>query len=202
MPYQAQVVRYLDADLEDTARHIANKPGNTTVNWAQYSGGADDLPGGPIGGVVADTRLVILGHGDRASTSIGYRNLSAERLARVVERWLGGTRIRRISLHMCYGGGNRGQAGGSDADNFAVHPNTSFAYRFASYAGQLTVDVAGRTDVVGGRFTEDLDGNTTSFYRTVGGRRKAEGDKVIFTTSPASTIQNPVNPTMAFTWQQ
>jgi len=102
---------------------------------------------------------------------------------------------------MCYGGGNRGQATGSDVARFEVHPTNSFAYRFARYAGQLTVDVTARTDVVAGRFAAGIDGNTETFYRTVGGRRKAEGDKVVFRTSQASTIDNPVNPTMTFSWQ-
>jgi hypothetical protein len=201
MAYQAQVVMYLDVDLEPTARHTAHKPGNKTLSWSLYSGGPDQLPAAAVQGVVADTRLVIIGHGNPTSTTIGNRYLTPERLARVVDVWLGGTRIKRISLHSCYGGGNRGRAVGAQVGNFEVHPSNSFAFKFARYAGQLTVDVTARTDVVAGSVKTDDNDNTTSFQRKVGGRRKAEGDKFVFTTSEASTIANPDDPTMTFTWQ-
>ncbi|MDI1260680.1 hypothetical protein [Aquabacterium sp.] len=200
MPYAAQIVKYLDGDLEPTAKHIANKPGNTTASWGPYSGSSTQSPGGALSGVGADFRLVIVGHGDPQSTSIGNNNLSAKKLAEVVSIWLGGTKIKRISLHMCHGGGNRGSATGADVEQFTVRPQNSFAAKFASYCGQLTQDVTARTDSVAGTFTENANGGTTSFKRTVGGRHKALGDKLVFTTNPQSTLNEPKDATRQFVW--
>jgi hypothetical protein len=56
--------------------------------------------------------------------------------------WLGGTKIKRISLHMCYGGGNRNRKAGGGVE---VRVKDSFAYKLASYCGELADDVTGRT---------------------------------------------------------
>lgn len=195
MAYTGQIVIYLDDDLEPTARAIANKVGNTTVSWSRYSGTNTQLPAQALAGVVANFRLVIVGHGDPGSTSIGNRDISPERLAQVVNVWLSGVRISRISLHMCFGGGNRGTATGHNSAQFTVRPQSSFAFKFASYCGQLAVDITARTDTVAG-----FSGGEKGFTRTVGGRKSAEGDKLIFTTNVQSTLAAPLDPTMQFVW--
>ena len=103
---------------------------------------------------------------------------------------------------MCFGGGNRGRAQGADAANFEVHPSNSFAYKLASYCGQLTKDITARTSSVGATFNAAHDSSAKGY-----GHRKIEvndvwrvseaGDKVFFETNPASTFDKPINPSVS-----
>ena len=96
--YAKQWVVYFDDDLKDTAKAVADKKGNVTVSLTRYGGGEDSLPSTAFAGVVANSRLVILGHGDEKSTSIGYKNISAKTLAECIGVWLGKNKIERIVL--------------------------------------------------------------------------------------------------------
>jgi hypothetical protein len=194
MPYTAQIVVYLDADLQASASAIANKPGNVTVSFSRFPGGNADLPAAALQGVIANMRLVIVGHGDPASTSIGNQDITPKHLAEIVAVWLGGVRIQRISLHMCHGGGNRGAAVGARVQNFQVHPQNSFAYAFASYCGALSVDVTARTESVGTSVVPNSQGYGRHL---VHGRKAGAGDKVFFATNALATIAAPQDPGMS-----
>jgi hypothetical protein len=167
-------------DIEQAASDLAFYPELPAVTW------------------YASSRLIILGHGDDASTYIIGTGIQwdAKELARQVERWLNLSKIKRISLHMCFGGGNRGAAVDTDADKFVVHPSRSFAYRFASHCS-LAETVTARTEEVRmTRLRGELD-VVTDITREVGGRHKGDGDKVVFTPQ-GGTLEEPVNPTMRF----
>jgi hypothetical protein len=110
-----------------------------------------------------------------------------------VSGWLDNSIIARISLHMCYGGGNRGGAAGTNFGAFDVPPSKSFAYRFASYCN-VARSVTARTDLTRMRVITRGDEFETAL-RVVGGRHKGLGDKVVFWTQ-GGNVDNPVNPTM------
>ena len=114
------------------------------------------------------------------------------------------TRVQRISLHMCYGGGNRGNVAVTGSagrtSQFTVPPSRSFAQKFASMAGALTVDVSARTEATNMVSTTQGDTFVTA-HRNVDGRHQAEGDKFIFTTAPGSTPEAPIEATRRAVWK-
>lgn len=150
------------------------------------------------------SRIIVLGHGDIDSTAImgdGGLQLDGKQFAQRMRGWLTApgykpSRVQRISLHMCYGGGRRGTApvlGSSNAVGFAKSPVNSFAYEFARHAGELAVDVTARTARV------RMNINSAVPFREVGEpdaprRHKKEGDKFVFTTASGSTYAAPQNP--------
>jgi hypothetical protein len=206
MKYDRQGVLCLAADLSDTAdslwgkRAAAGESDKThRVNMYGWRGGTateaafSDLP--------LNSRLIILVHGDENSTVANGRYTPAQ-LAALVKSLLGGRRIQRISLHMCYGGGNKGTATGSNSSEFHTSPQDSFAQKFASIAGEFAREVSARTDVVSGlTYRDATTGAITNFQRTVGDRRKTEGDKLVFTVNSTSTLANPVQATRSFVWK-
>jgi hypothetical protein len=154
--------------------------------------------------------LTIVAHCDPGNGGISERSLSPQHLAKAVLKYLGGTKIRRISLDMCHGGGKRGPVVGKNVESFEQKPTDSFAYRFASYAGQLARDVTARTDIVKTIINTDVNKTKgtetiTDVRRVVGSgdnpRHKTVGDKIIFVTHPESTVDNSVAPTMRFAYE-
>ena len=161
------------------------------------------------------SRLIIIGHGNRESTEIMARDpsshstLDPKTLAENVSNWLGNRKIERISLHMCYGGGNRGNAQGSTLNEeflaqFEVRPEESFAWEFAKHAGQFAKEISARTQNVRERETSVADGTKdgkfVTAHREVGNKRtgdyrhKGFGDKYVIYTDPSATINDPVPP--------
>ena len=216
MQYITQAIVLLAQDLTDNADALQNKriaAGDRQISF-------DDDP--PIEksrifqGLQITTldepyrqptsRIIVLGHGDIDSTAImgdGALQLDGKQFAQRMRGWLTSpgfepSRVQRISLHMCYGGGRRGAAsvaGSSNAAGFAKSPLNSFAYEFARHAGELTVDVTART----ARVRMNINGPAP--FREVGEpdaprRHKKEGDKFIFTTAVGSTYAAPQDPTV------
>lgn len=201
--YDAQWVMYLDDDLKDTACALANKKGNVTVGgYRRVPYGSDSVPTNALSGLVPNARLIVLGHGDEKSTSIGYKNILPETLAEWISIWLAGTRIKRISLHMCYGGGNRGAAVGSDHTNFSVSPFQSFAFKLAARCGAYAEDVTARTESVGAVFNSKHDTSAPNYGHRIimadsGNRNAGAGDKATFTTNMASRHDKPIDPSVS-----
>lgn len=204
--YKTQWVIYLDADLYNTAYALANKPGNSTQSFLSYSGDNNSRPANGLvnGPVEAPIRLIIVGHGDERSTSIGNLSLTPSTLAECIAIWVGGIKIARVSLHMCCGGGNRGTATNANFPKFKVHPNASFGYKLASYCGQLTTDVTARTESVVAIFnsghitTAENYGHRKISPDGVPERKAGAGDKIFFITDPASTLKRPIDPSFQF----
>jgi hypothetical protein len=221
MQYVSQAIVFIASDLEENARALQMKreaAGDTTVEFADLAPVAQSIVlQGPLIGTLPlayrqpDSRLIILGHGDEDSTFIataeqGGSTYTPLQFTEVVRGWLGANsgyvpmKVRRISLHMCYGGGNRGNARGNTIDRaffeqFTKLPNKSFAYKFASMAGELADDITARTDDVAMSVYSRGDQFETA-RREVGGRHKGFGDKFVFVTNPRATIKNPVKPTV------
>jgi hypothetical protein len=213
MKYSSHWVICLDADLLPTANSLQAKrtlSGDAdkcvvirSLSLSETSTPADALsklfPEVPFD---HDTLITVIGHGDAHSTSIGNRCITARHLARCLAIWLGGVKVRRLSLHMCYGGGNRGQAVGGNTSQFTVTPGRSFAARLASFCGQLVGSITARTDTTRTvqHFTNEV---LTAVHRTVGtGRHQQEGDKVVFETNNRGTIETPEPASKSyFTWK-
>jgi len=158
--------------------------------------------------------LIILGHGDPDSTIIasgtsGGLTWMSEQLYTLLYSWLVpagkmAMRVQRISLHMCYGGGNKGNlataGSASRTSQFIVPPSKSFAQKFASIAGTLTVDVTARTDTTN-MVPTTRGGTFVTAVRNVAGRHHGEGDKFVFTTVDGSSPTNPREATRHATWK-
>jgi hypothetical protein len=222
MQYVSQAIVFIASDLEENARALQMKreaAGDTTVEFEGFDPFAKSIVlQGPLIGTLPwayrqpESRLIILGHGDEKSTFIataerGGSTYTPLQFAEVVRGWLGAnsnyapTKVKRISLHMCHGGGNRGSAEGNTLnraffEEFTKLPADSFAYKFASMAGELAVDITARTDDVGMREYYNHDGQFATARREIGGRHKGFGDKFVFVTNPGATIKNPVKPTV------
>jgi hypothetical protein len=230
MKYSSHWIICLDADLLDTANSLRAKRGLSgdsdkvvvvrSLSLSERSTPVDALsksfPEVPFD---HNTLITILGHGDSGSTSISNRCITAKHLAACLAIWLGGVKVRRVSLHMCYGGGNRGSAFGHNESQFTVTPGRSFAARLASFCGQLVESITARTDVTRtvehstqySNGTKVLTGvtrtvgptQTDSFGRTIfSGRHHGIGDKVVFETNHRGTIENPEPASKSyFTWK-
>lgn len=222
MQYSTQAIVYIADDLSGNAATLQLKRG--------LAGDVDEAPAdaksppprskifpAPLVNTLpadyrqATSRLIILGHGDQGSTRIctaviGGHQYDAQHFARMVRGWLGGdgggkpSRVKRISLHMCFGGGNRG--GAVDSGNlrqfmsqYTVLPTKSFAHDFASRAGELAEEISARTDDTW-MFRDTIDGVVVDAGRFVGqpGRHKERGDKFMFLPDPASTVDAPLKP--------
>lgn len=145
------------------------------------------------------SRLVIVGHGDDGSRCITVDSVRWDpaELARHVASWLNNQTIGRISLHMCFGGGNRGNATGDRFEAFEVRPSQSFAYKFASCCS-LATSITARTDTMSMQVhTKPQPGTSVpkfiTAHRDVGYRLKGLGDKIVFGPN-GGTIDKPVNP--------
>ena len=137
-----------------------------------------------------------VGHGNAASTHIYGTGVcwTPEKLNTEVEKWLDRSIISRISLHMCFGGGNP-----NGLENvMPVDPKKSFAMEFAKIC-RVAKSVTARTDDVniqvgtkgGTHFKSEADkGNISSVKRIVGeeGRYKGNLDKYIFSKKDDGTV--------------
>jgi hypothetical protein len=214
MDYDTQAIVYIAADLKDNADTLQGKrvaAGDKTANYGGDIGSVEVsavfhgplLTKLPIVYCQENSRLIILGHGDEDSTIIstaedGGLCFTPEQLAGKVDQWLGANRIKRISLHMCYGGGNRGTATGTEANRefykgFKVLPNKSFAFTFASMVGGLCESVTARTEGTNMHRTVNSAKVVMNAERLVDGRHKGFGDKYVFITD-GGTVDHPVNP--------
>jgi hypothetical protein len=160
----------------------------------------------------SNSRLYIVGHGNPESTHImgttsGRRiQWDAVQLAEKIFSWLGDSIIARISLHMCFGGGNRSRIRGSATrgsteslesylSRFEVDPRNSFAYKLARHCC-LGRTITARTDVVAGT-TTSRNGTIIDFSRTVGGHTTGAYDKATFTTVNGARPTNPIDPSVS-----
>jgi hypothetical protein len=210
MSYFAQAIVCLAPDLKENAEALQAKRTAAGDTRSMVFEGVQigELPEDYRG---QESRLIILGHGTEKSTVIctsrgGANPRTAEVLARIVSVWLtpagagSPARIKRISLHMCLGGGNRGGTRGlhSLTNAFDVPPENSFACQFASHAGNLTIDVTARTDDAQMRVetkgTTDVFVNAQRMIGPIGDRHHAEGDKYVFVADPRSTPDKPLPP--------
>jgi hypothetical protein len=132
-------------------------------------------------------RLIIVGHGNPESTHIMGTNIQwgPSELSENVGRWVGGRTINRISLHMCFGGGN---PLGRAAAPMPVPVERSFAMAFARVC-EYTRSVTARTDLVNIEVLSTPQPGVprdqwpvSSVHRTVGGQVKHRGviNKYVF----------------------
>ena len=143
--YVRQWIVCLSKDLHNTGLALAQKK-----DAAPTVGGVRLLDKGPGQGPfehVGDAglaRLIVVGHGGEARGLWGSQigeGLTPETLATFINGWLGGNKIERISLHMCWGAGTAEvfvKGGGG------VAPQESFAFKLARYCGQLANSVTAR----------------------------------------------------------
>jgi hypothetical protein len=178
MNYTTQWIVYLADDLKQNADWLQEKRGlegdlrgsiNSEVQSRTQVTRYPLLPASTA--LFSRSRLIILGHGNPASTHImgNGKQWTAQEFAALVDSWLE-TTVSRISLHMCYGGGNL-NAGEE------VKPEASFAYHFAShcnYAQTITARTA-TTNMV------KRTGETTQIWRETGDAHKGTLSKVVFT---------------------
>jgi hypothetical protein len=163
----------------------------------------------------SQSRIIIVGHGDYESKCIHTAETngqawSPELLAEKISVWLGGRKVKHISLDMCCGAGNRGSAEtpkdpgdlvqfSQFLKSFEVHPTKSFAYKFAAVAGNLAEEVSARTYETNTRVDYDMDPETekltvpTRVERRVAGRHHGFGDKFVFKTT-GGTLAKPQDP--------
>jgi hypothetical protein len=201
MQYSTQAIVCLAGDLRETAEALQTKrtlagDARGTINQVEqvtssvhYWPAVDGLPqiyaanANGTGGF----RLIIIGHGNPESTHIvgdGIRWTPAE-LNTQVEEWLGRRVISRISLHMCFGGGNpTGRLG-----PMPVAPGRSFAAEFTRIC-RCAQSVSARTDVVSMQTTSQA-GAIVGVQRIVGddSRHKGSGDKYVFTHTGNGNIR-------------
>jgi hypothetical protein len=224
MEYDTQAIVYIADDLRENAESLQNKRALAGDGEVTYTGigtvqksrifSAGDLGVLPRVYRQPGSRLIILGHGDADSTIIatateGGETYTPEEFVGVVEGWLGNTDtirtsgIKRISLHMCYGGGNRGNTTGPVSSAmlalYRVDPRSSFAYAFASRAGHLAADVTARTGTVHMHIHSvrpEIGAEYPVHIRrhVGGGHHQREGDKFIFRTSEGSDGNTPIPP--------
>jgi hypothetical protein len=200
MHYVTQAIVCLANDLRGTAEALHWKRENEgdlvkTINQEEqiaatvhYYPAVDGLPrlftarDDGSGG----SRLIIVGHGNPESTHImgdGFQ-WEPEVLNEKVEGWLNRAIINRISLHMCFGGGNpTGRLG-----PMPVAVEKSFAMEFAKVC-RVARSITARTEVVNIRQTTGGPADVpedqwpvTSVHRTVGGQLKEPGmiNKYVF----------------------
>ncbi len=225
MNYSTQAVICLDSSLVTTAKGIQAKPrlsgdasgvldGRTINRSVLYMGGP--IISLPAEYRLANSRLIIIGHGDEKSTVImgnGQRGTDFQwtptQLARMVKYWLDGSVIKTISIRSCFGGGDRGgkhRSPGEDLGKYlgrmTVDPRKSFAYEFASRCGNAQ-QVTARTGEVetNTRFTGDanplaldFEDRVVSFTQKVGGLRRGKAYKVVFTPDPHARPDSPKVP--------
>lgn len=151
MKYDSQVVWILDPLDAETTRNGNRLHGKRCAigqgdNSAIVCGESVTWPAAlPKSG---NSRLYVVGHGvplgDARGQVIGFkissesgRNLDAQALASKIGSLLGGTKIKRIGLVMCYGGGWK-------AEN--IGPERSFAFQLAEHCVGLTEDITARVD--------------------------------------------------------
>jgi len=216
MSYTTQAIICLANDLENSARArqakreaagdddlnltIGTAPTRTVKKSRLFLNGSA-MGSLPVEYRLTNSRLIIHGHGNPQSTHImGSNGLqwTPKQLAEKIKGWLDGCRIKRISLNMCYSAGNRGGQGATDLDSWTVSAFESFAYQLARHC-RYGETISGATDVheTNRRVTStgELSREGAVVFSTVGGRYKQKGDKVIFTTDPNATPDNPVDPT-------
>lgn len=217
MRYDSQAILVLAPDLIDDARDLERKrvaAGDTRNAFDSSLSKSRIFQNPQVNGLPEEfcqptTRIYVLGHGDARSTVIGSRRQGGStwtpvQLYNLLRAWMAQpgcvpARVQRISLLMCYGGGNRGNApvngSSNDQSAFTVKPTNSFAHEFACIAGALTVDVTARTSTATGG-SRTSNGSFVTAYQTVGAahRHKGEGDKFIFTTMAGSTPARRANP--------
>jgi hypothetical protein len=218
--YDSQAILVLADDLMGNARTLQNKREAAGDLESAFSSNAKSrifervqITTLPLEYRQATSRLIVLGHGDEDSTIIasattGGLTWTPLQLHELLKAWMSSTgkeptRVQRISLHMCFGGGNRGTVpvpgSAGKTNQFKVPPSQSFAQKFASMAGCLTVDVTARTEATNMVSTTSNNVFVTA-ERQVGGRHKAEGDKFLFTTVAGSTPEKPVDATREAIW--
>jgi hypothetical protein len=223
MRYDSQAILVLAADLSPDAKDLQQKreQAGDTQNAFDFSQTKSrifelaQITTLPPEYRQATSRLYILAHGNSKSTIIasaqeGGITWSPEQLYTTLKAWMSTpgklpTRVQRISLLVCYAGGNRGvtpiKGSGSNQSGFTVGPEDSFAYNFACMAGSLTADVTARTHEARGVRTTS-NGTFVTAYQTVGGRHHGEGDKFIFTTVAGSTPKDPKPASITATWKE
>lgn len=206
MDYTTQAIICLASDLRESAEALQGKrvaAGDATgiVNEVnQWRSTVSYYPMLALPNLFTNSRLIIIGHGDAGSSYIMGDGIQwdAKELARRARGWIH-TKINRISLHMCFGGGNRGTGGGANFGNFQIHPGRSFAFKFASYCdfAQSVTARTERTNMV----TSTTNGVLVTARREVGApgakRHHGIGDKVVFLPN-GGTLDAPVDPRMQY----
>jgi hypothetical protein len=166
--------REIEGDLRKTINRVEQTA--ATVHYYPDVIGLPNLFSGRPDGS-GGSRLIIVGHGNPESTHIIGDGVqwTAEELNTHVEGWLNGSVINRISLHMCFGGGN---PTGRLAP-MPVAPENSFAMAFARIC-QVARSVTARTEVVNILTRTNPAGAVTDVQRTVADRHQQPGDKYVF----------------------
>jgi hypothetical protein len=207
MKYTTSGIICLANDLRETAlllqekREIADDLRKRINGVDQTASAVAFYPNVPVVNWFSNSRLIVVGHGNPESTHMIGDGMQWEpkQLAEEVNKWLNGLVIKRISLHMCFGGGNRGAGAGTNFDAFTVHPTQSFAYKFASLCGNSET-ITARTERTNMHEVR-ADAALTKAYRMVGepGKKqhKGLGDKVFFVTQGGSP-DNPIKPKMQY----
>jgi hypothetical protein len=149
---------------------------------------------------LANSRLVIHGHGNPGSTHImgDHGQWTPKQLAQRIEMWLDRCRIKHISLQMCFGGGNRGGQAATDPNQWTTSAYESFAHELARHCG-FTQTIGAVTNVHTTHTKTDagtgaLVRTGAVVFTTVGGNYKQIGDKAIFYPSEDARWNNPHDP--------
>lgn len=222
--YTTEAIICLDTSLANSARAIHAKRRlacDTKVTIAQRQLDKSVLfMGGPVISLppeyrLINSRLIIIGHGDPESTVISGRSTSGEefrwdprQLARMVRFWLAGSVINTISIHSCFGGGNRGgvshTAGESQADymsRMTVDPRKSFAFKFACLCGsakRVTArngQISSLVSTMKGAPDEmPYEDRVTDYKMYVDGARRGEAFKVEFFPDRNASPDSPKRP--------
>jgi hypothetical protein len=225
MQYSTQAIICLDRDLLSAAKATQAKrrlAGDTTgmlngqevaLSHLYMSGPVVSLPGEYR---LANSRLIIIGHGNPQSTHISGSSASGTdfwwtptQLARMVHYWLDGNVIKTVSIRSCYGGGDRGgkhRSPGEDLGKYlarmTVDPRKSFAYEFASRCANAQ-RVTARTGVVTSEYSyvlgadvdaDDFGDSVVSMTQKVSGVRRGKAYKAVFTPDPHARPDNPKSP--------
>jgi hypothetical protein len=115
--YVRQWIVYLSDDLLNTALALSQKKGDDNESRPVTVGGVLHYKPGEATIKLGSTdepgngRLIVVGHGSEGAGGFGKYigdNLEPRALATLIHDWLGGNRIERISLHMCWGAGTEG----------------------------------------------------------------------------------------------
>lgn len=170
--YNNNLIWCFAADLWANARALYQKrEGNSYLHqYPNY-----------VGGLGSRSRIIIVGHGDAASSFFmgDHGQWDAVRLAREIRECLQ-NQVKRISFHMC--------CSAKAQQNGSIHE--SFAHKFASVC-DFAEEITARTDVMNVSF-----GTRQGRYfaeQTVNGVHRPAGWKVFYKPT-GGTLATPRNP--------
>jgi hypothetical protein len=160
MDYASQIIVLLDDDLEENARNLQRKreiAGDADKSFLYYPFKGNSFEPKPpddrrAPALSSNARIYIVAHGAPSSDVVSSRKLNDEQIARLIRALLKAceaSKVRRVSVTACFGGGNPSGSNGSENHALArVESHNSFGCRLFERIKDIADEVAAYTDVV------------------------------------------------------